>query len=158
MTFENINDLIANQNSENKLFSDSPLLRLSELPSGKSLKRGSLDKIHLNPNEIWIECRSISNDIAKNAILDVLFPFHTVEQSIHGKVILKQIHIKLTTESDCLPCGYTAVCLLHFTEGVPKILAKLRPETQKPDYDKYEIFYLTQRSVYEKMQSFIKQE
>jgi hypothetical protein len=53
---------------------------------------------------------------------------------------------------------HTGVCLLHFTEGVPKILAKLRPETQKTDYDKYEIFYLIQRRVYEKMQSFIKQE
>ncbi|MEN9610679.1 MAG: hypothetical protein RLZZ628_1493 [Bacteroidota bacterium] len=155
MTFKNISDLILNQNPEDKLFSERPFLRLSELPSRKKLNHGNLNQINLHPNEIWIGCENYSDTIPKNATFDVLFPYHAVEQPIYKKVILQHIYVKLAVESDWFPYGHTAICLLHFVEGIPKILDKLCPESQKFNYAKHDFFYLAQNSVYKKLQPFM---
>jgi hypothetical protein len=158
MTFKSIKNLILNQDPEDKLFFTQPFLRLSELPTRKHLSYGNLDKQLLKPNQIWIGCENRSDDILKGATFDILFPHHSVKEWIETKIILKKIYVKLHSESGCLPCGKYAVCLLQFEQGIPEILTKLRVDGEVIIPDKHEIFYLAQRNVYEKMQSFIERE
>jgi hypothetical protein len=158
MTFKNIADLLQNQNPADKLLFEKPFLRLSELPSDKQLQQGHLDKQDLLPNEIWIGCENYGDNISVDSNFDIIFPYHAIERYRETKVNLKRIYVKLNTVSDSLPYGAYAVCLLHFVDGIPKQLSKLRPDGQKFNKIKHEIFFLAQSSVYDKLQKLIKTE
>jgi hypothetical protein len=121
---------------------------LFDLPDKINLQKGKLPVPQ--ENEMFIFGKGYM-DIPIGASFDVIFPARDVKNYIYTNSILKYVSVNPSYEIDYLPCGYTGMCLLDFSEGKPEILKKLAIFGEKKDYSIHDTLILTQKPILDKI-------
>jgi hypothetical protein len=140
-----------------------PILPLFSIADEENMKKyygknpqHRLNNLKLSPTQIIIESSGHCTDIACNTKFDVLFSHHNVENFIITNSVLEYVSFNRSYEVDCLPNGYSSLCIVNFPDEKPELLNKLRPETAERDLSKFDVLYLTQSTVMERILNELK--
>jgi hypothetical protein len=115
-----------------------------------------LNNLVLASTQIITESKGFCTDIPFNTKFDVLFLHDEVENFIITNAVLEYVSFNRGYEVDCLPNGYSALCIINFPDGKPELLNKLRPQKTARDLSKYDVLYLTQSDVIERILNELK--
>jgi hypothetical protein len=153
-------NLIANRLIEmgSEIFHNNPVLRLSSFPTESEISKGNLDKIKTQKKQqLWINCECYDYDIKIDTTFDILFKHSDVKEYKKIKADIKYIAIKNDgTQSQILPRGYFALCLIEF-DTIPDMLSYLRYSDKVMNKEENDILFLTQKLVLDKILELYKE-
>lgn len=109
------------------------------------------NNLQLTENQILVECYSYHTNIPTDSKFEVIFLNNDVKNFMNVSAALEYVSYNRSFEVDIVPNGYTPLAIINFLEGKPEILNKLRPESEKRDFSKYDYICLTNREVVEKV-------
>lgn len=127
------------------IFDKNKTLYLLDLPSQHQLK--SIGRICKN-NEVYVFARGYNDEIKIGTSFNFLFPKKQIDEFVQITVELKYVSVNPKYEIDYLPKGYSAICLLAFSDDLPiKLLDKLAMFDDKKDPSLHDTLILTQSDV-----------
>lgn len=136
------------------LFDKNKTLYLLDLPN-----EYMLNSIALKPmdNEIYVFARGYNDDLKVGSTFGIMFPRKRVNDYIETIIELKSVSVNPKYKTDYLPKGYSGICLLKFSEGLPiEMLNKLASYDEKKDTQKHDTLILTQKESLDKLLSVSK--
>ncbi|UII27627.1 hypothetical protein LVD15_04155 [Fulvivirga maritima] len=124
------------------ILKQNPTILLWDRPEKSILKR-----FNLKYGEFLVGAKGLSIDININTKFDILFTSSNPESFLEVEVFLESVYLNPSRVIDHLPNGYTNLCLLSFKKGLPKMLNRLKLNSEQKDSTKHDVLYLTQRRV-----------
>lgn len=139
-----------NELDNNGKLNNNPSLLLLEFPKESHLKLSNLPELN-NVHQIFVLATTLVGngylEIKVGSHFNIIFPSKDTNSFINCNAILKYVNVNPRYEIDCLPGGYTGICLLEFKEGIPLIMEKLTNYGEKKDYSRHDTLVLTQMEV-----------
>lgn len=154
-TFSDL-DLVSSEAISKGIF---PVLILMSIADQKFVKdffsrnpEHRFSNLKLTENQILAECCTDYTDIPTGSKFGVIFAGRDVENFMNVSAVLEYAAFNRSFEVDMVPSSITSVItLIDFPEGKPEILSKLRSQSEKRDFNKYDELYLTEKKVMEKI-------
>ena len=154
---DNIGEFFLDYNARGELIKHPSLLIL-DLPKESDLKKGNLT-ISVNPKQVYVFATTlVANgyiEIKTGTIFDILFPNRNTDTYVKCDVVLKYVNMNPSRQIDTLYGGCTALCLLEFSDELPKIMDRLGYYEQR-DFTKHDRLILTQQEVFNALLEQIK--
>lgn len=99
----------------------------------------------LGTNEIFIFASADFTDVKTGSEFNVIFPWKNLHEYEKCSCVLNYVSVNPNYETDYLPKGYSALCILEFINGTPEMLRLLAIYGEKKDYTKHDTLILTQK-------------
>jgi len=150
---KSIEEIFLNLESEG-LFDENKTIYLLDLPNESMLNRIALKPLE---NEVFVFARGYNDDLRIGTTFDVIFPRKQIDDYLECTIELKYVSVNPKYDTDYLPKGYSGICLLKFSKGLPvQMLSKLANYDEKKDFLKHDKLILTQKKGFNKLLNVIK--
>jgi hypothetical protein len=143
---------IISKNIESGFLEKRPLspidIRLES--NDKEIKRHHLNT-EIKEHQLYLGCYRPKMDIYIGQKFDVVFPSKNLLAAVKIDARLIALKVSPSVQSDFIPRGYSAVCLLEFSKEVPESFTSLPISESKWSSETNDIFFLTTQEVFDKI-------